>query len=108
MISLGLVVGIVVGAIAIIVVVIVLPYALGSARNRKYGSRGVVQHSRLTCPNCGRVFDYDWVPGAALTAVRLGKSRFMACPLCHHWSTFNIWDAPGPPEVSAMSESKPK
>ena len=48
--------------------------------------------SRLTCPKCGQSFDYDWVPLASFSAVRLGTSRYLECPLCHKWSTFNIWD----------------
>lgn len=46
--------------------------------------------SKLTCPKCNRTFDYKWVPGASLTAVRLGPSRYMRCPLCHEWSDFDI------------------
>ena len=46
--------------------------------------------SRLTCPRCSKTFDYRWVPGASLTAVRLGPTRFMRCPLCHQWSDFDI------------------
>ena len=48
--------------------------------------------STLTCPKCQKTFDYDWVPMMAFNAVRLGKDRYMQCPLCHEWSTFNIWD----------------
>lgn len=46
--------------------------------------------SRLTCPKCQRSFDYKWIPGAAFSAVRLGKSRLVRCPLCHEWSTFDV------------------
>ncbi len=80
-------VGIGVGAI----VLVVLIYAILNLRvNRRMGGHGIVHRSRLTCPKCGQTFDYEWVPGAAATAVRLGSSRYMACPLCHRWSTFNI------------------
>ena len=78
--------------VAVIVVLVVVFWAIARALNRKSGNTGFVQRSRLTCPKCGRAFDYEWVPGAALTAVRLGSSRYMACPLCHKWSTFNIYD----------------
>jgi DNA-directed RNA polymerase subunit RPC12/RpoP len=47
--------------------------------------------SRLTCSKCGKQFDYNWLPGGSFTAVRLGKERYMRCPLCHEWSTFDIW-----------------
>lgn len=83
-------------AVLAIVAVLVVLYLVGALRNRRTGSRGIVQRSRLTCPKCQRVFDYEWVPGAALTAVRLGKYRYMACPFCHRWANFNIYDAPAP------------
>jgi hypothetical protein len=46
--------------------------------------------SRLSCPKCGKPFDYKWVPGGSLTTVRLGPTRYMRCPLCHEWSDFDI------------------
>lgn len=93
-------IGIAIGVGAIVVVIVL--YALLTRRlNHRSGRRGIVQKSRLTCPKCGRTFDYEWVPGAAMTAVRLGNERYLACPLCHHWSTFNIVDTvipePSPP-----------
>ncbi len=48
--------------------------------------------STLTCPKCNGTFDYGWVPLASFNAVRLGHERYLQCPLCHQWSTFNIWD----------------
>lgn len=45
---------------------------------------------RLTCPKCGQPFDYDYIPGASTSAIRLGGSRYMACPLCGKFSTFPI------------------
>ena len=57
---------------------------------RRTGSWGLTQRSRLTCPRCGEQFDHDWVPGAALLALRFGKKRYMACPKCGAWSTFEI------------------
>ncbi len=46
--------------------------------------------AHLTCKKCHQAFDYDFVPGASVTAVRLGGSRYMACPLCRRWSVFDI------------------
>ncbi len=80
--------------VAILVGVFLLMYAVAALRNRRTGARGFVQRSRLTCPKCHRTFDYDWVPGGALTAVRLGTYRYFACPLCHRWSMFNVWERP--------------
>lgn len=61
--------------------------------------------SVLTCPLCKRTFEYDWVPLVSFTSVRLGHSRYLRCPLCHGWSTYNVWDTrkkdePDPGQVS--------
>jgi len=53
--------------------------------------RGLHNTSRLTCPKCGKQFDYEWVPGGSFSAVRLGSKRYLRCPKCHEWSTFEIW-----------------
>lgn len=86
----------VVGWIAVLVAIVLVAVLVGFCaswllwRYRRTGSTGLVQRSRLTCRKCGGVFDLDWVPGAALTAVRLGSSRYLACPLRHKWSVFGI------------------
>lgn len=87
----------VVVAVAAIAVVVVAYWTMTRRLNRRSGGSGWVQRSRLTCPKCGRTFDYEWIPGASLTAVRLGKDRYMACPLCHKWSTFDVADTVIPP-----------
>jgi hypothetical protein len=46
---------------------------------------------RLTCPKCGGQFDYEFVPGGSVTAVRLGTSRYLRCPLCHRFATFRVF-----------------
>ncbi len=86
---------ILVGYLAIGIAVVVLAlvvgfYAWTYRRNRQLGSPGIVSRSRLTCPKCHQVFDYDYMPGASFTALRLGRSRYMACPLCQKWSTFDL------------------
>ncbi|HTT34760.1 MAG TPA: hypothetical protein VMH78_02680 [Thermoplasmata archaeon] len=80
--------------IAVAVALVAFPvayYAWVYSRNRRLGTPGIVSRARLTCPKCGRTFDLDFVPGAAFSAIRLGRSRYMACPLCHRWSVFPIW-----------------
>ncbi len=76
-------------------------------RGHRLGTKGFVQRSRLNCPHCGQTFDYDWVPGVALTAVRLGKSRYMACPLCHKWSMFNVYDTMIPRPSDGSTPTSP-
>jgi hypothetical protein len=75
------------------VAIAVAVWAIVLRRGRLLGTKGFMQRSRLTCPKCHQPFDYDWVPGASLTSVRLGLSRYMACPLCHKWSVFNVYDS---------------
>ncbi len=86
----GLVFWIGVGAAVLIVIAVVI-WAILLQRGRSLGTPGAVQRSRLTCPKCGGTFDYDWVPGASLSSVRLGTGRYMACPLCRKWSYFDIY-----------------
>jgi hypothetical protein len=52
--------------------------------------RGLHYTSRLTCPKCQKQFDYNWVPGGSFSAIRLGAERYLRCPNCHAWSTFDI------------------
>ena len=65
--------------------------------------------SRLTCPECGRTFDYSYVPGASFTAVRLGSRRYFACPLCGKRSLFDLRSpvpaGPTRAEVPRVSDS---
>ena len=79
-----------IGAAVVVVMLLAIYYAWVYRRNRAMGSPGIVSRSRLTCPKCHETFDFDYLPGASLTAARLGRSRYMACPLCHKWSTFDL------------------
>ena len=79
-----------IGAAVVVVLLLATYYAWVYRRNRAMGSPGIVSRSRLTCPKCHETFDFDYLPGASLTAARLGRSRYMACPLCHKWSTFDL------------------
>jgi hypothetical protein len=72
-----------VGPSVLVVVLVVYAFAMRSKHHYT---------SRLTCPNCNQSFDYNWVPLASFSAVRLGKDRYLECPFCHKWSTFNVWD----------------
>ena len=65
-------------------------YAYVYLRNQRLGTPGFVSRSRLTCPKCHETFDYDFVPGASVTTVRLGAGRYMACPRCGRWSYFDL------------------
>lgn len=46
---------------------------------------------RVTCPKCGGSFDYEFVPMASMTAIRLGRSRYMRCPLCHRYALIRLY-----------------
>jgi hypothetical protein len=95
------------GIAAVVGVIVAIFYSLVLRRGRALGTHGVVQRSRLTCPKCHQPFDYDWIPGASLRSVRLGKGRYMACPLCHQWSYMNIYDTmvarTNPPDPSVVT-----
>jgi DNA-directed RNA polymerase subunit RPC12/RpoP len=52
--------------------------------------KGLHYISRLTCPECGKQFDYNWIPGGSFTAARLGYERNLRCPYCGHRSIFDI------------------
>ncbi|MGI0129292.1 MAG: hypothetical protein ACREDE_03295 [Thermoplasmata archaeon] len=91
------------GVAVVVIVLLIVFYLWVYRRNRAEGSAGLVTRSRLTCPKCNQTFDFDYVPGASLTAIRLGTSRYMACPLCHKWSTFDLVRnrIPAPPPNSS-------
>jgi len=46
--------------------------------------------SHPTCPKCAGEFDFDYAPGVSFTSIRLAGRRYMACPLCHRWSQFDL------------------
>jgi len=48
------------------------------------------QTRRLVCPKCKGTFDYEFLPGGSLTAIRLGNSRYMRCPICQKFALFNL------------------
>jgi hypothetical protein len=61
----------------------------------------------LKCPKCGGEFDYEFVPGASFTAIRLGTSRYMRCPLCHKFAVFSL-KPPAEPPGSAAASAEPE
>jgi len=79
-----------VGVAVALVVALGVFYGLTLRRGRRLGTPGLVQRSRLTCSHCQKEFDYDFVPGASFTALRLGRGRYMSCPLCHRWGYFDL------------------
>ncbi|MFY9716992.1 MAG: hypothetical protein WAK40_03540 [Thermoplasmata archaeon] len=44
----------------------------------------------LDCPSCHRSFNYEYIPGASVSAVRLGGRRYMRCPLCGKFAFFDL------------------
>jgi hypothetical protein len=87
-VSFGEAVGVTAGVV--LVAILVGFYAWVYRRNRARGTSGLITRSRLVCPKCGGTFDFDYLPGASVTALRLGTSRYMACPLCSRWSVFEL------------------
>jgi len=80
-------------------------YAVWTFRTkRRTGSLGLTQRSKLASSKCGRQFDYDWVPGAALFALLLGTRRYVSCPLCGAWSTFDFKSSIVSPPSSGLTD----
>ena len=86
--------GIIIGVVILVLVVLFMIFA---RRGNRMG--GVVQMAHLKCPKCNSEFDYEYVPGASFTSIRLGESRFLRCPVCHKWSMFNVWKTRVDPET---------
>ncbi len=89
------------GVAVVIVALLVGFYVWVVRRNRGEGTPGLVTRSRLTCPKCHQAFDYEYLPGASVTTLRFGRSRYMRCPLCHQWSTFDLSSNRVPPDPAA-------
>lgn len=45
---------------------------------------------RLKCPKCKKQFDYFFIPGVAVNAIRIWNQRYMMCPKCKHFSLFKL------------------
>ena len=95
----GVTAGIIVTAaiIAVIAIVFIL------ARTRTGQSIGIAHLSHLKCGKCGTEFDYAWIPGASLTSIRLGGSRYFRCPSCRKFSLFNICNTQVDPKAHHCS-----
>lgn len=61
--------------------------------------------TRATCPKCGQSFDYEFIPGGSLTAIRLGKYRYMRCQKCGKWALFNLMQSLSPVQVRNLVNS---
>jgi phage FluMu protein Com len=46
--------------------------------------------SRLTCPNCKRIFNFHWIPGATITSLVYRNKRTLKCPYCHVKSNYDV------------------
>jgi RNA polymerase subunit RPABC4/transcription elongation factor Spt4 len=69
--------------------------------------KGLHFTSRLNCPKCSKQFDFNWVPLGSFSSVRLGSERYLSCPNCHKWSTFEIWNTRIKKDKQAAIDSKP-
>ena len=48
--------------------------------------------SRVECPHCHYKFNYEWIPGISIFAIKLGPYRLFKCPNCKELHTFKITD----------------
>ena len=94
-------------AIVLVLVIIIGAWWLAKARSRPVtGTKGIVRENTLVCPKCRGQFNYQFVPGASFTSLRLGRSRYMKCPLCGKWSVFKIVFNPPTPSDQTLKTSK--
>ena len=47
-------------------------------------------NSIVECPHCHYKFNYEFIPGASFTSIRLGPSRILKCPNCKELHKFYI------------------
>jgi hypothetical protein len=47
--------------------------------------------TKVECPKCKKTFMHTFVPGGAMTSVRLGRYRYMKCPKCKKYSKFDLF-----------------
>jgi hypothetical protein len=73
----------------VIAAAVVLLLVRAVAGRRRYG--GGAAHRIVRCSK-GHLFTTVWIPGASLTAIRLGSARYQRCPVGKHWS----WVRPVP------------
>ena len=94
-------------AIAVLLILTVGVWWLARGRSRGVsGTAGVVRENTLVCPKCNRTFNYQFVPGASFTSLRLGTSRFMKCPQCGKWSVIKIISRPVLPADRTVTTKK--
>lgn len=75
----GLIVAVVVAVLA--VGLLAVTFVAGSrARGAPLAGNVIVRCRR------GHLFTTLWIPGASLTAIRLGRTRYQRCPVGRHWS----------------------
>ena len=46
--------------------------------------------SKLECRKCGYRFNYEFIPGMSVDAMRLGMDRYMRFPKCRKWGRFSL------------------
>jgi len=69
------------GAVAIVLVIVCVRFLT----SRRSGYAGDTMHRVVRC-SAGHLFTTTWIPGASLTAIRLGAVRYQRCPVGRHWA----------------------
>lgn len=46
--------------------------------------------TKVKCPKCKKTFEYVFIPGGSLTAMRLGRYRYMQCKRCKKFANFDL------------------
>jgi hypothetical protein len=71
--------------IALVIAAVLLLTLIRMLVARRRGYAGDATHRIVRCSK-GHVFTTVWLPGASLTAIRLGSVRYERCPVGKHWS----------------------
>lgn len=62
--------------------------------------------SILECNKCRFRFNYRFIPGASISAMRLGTSRYMRCPKCNRFGLFSLMRFGTDPKLRTYSDAR--
>lgn len=57
------------------------------------------------CPSCHYRFNYEFIPGASVHAIRLGNKRIFRCPNCKELHKFRITDFGSDPNLPSHGDN---
>ena len=61
--------------------------------------------SIVECPHCHYRFNYEFIPGASFTSIRLGTRRIFKCPNCKELAEFDLNHSGADPSLPTHGDS---